>query len=349
MPTSQLLTCEEIEPAQLNNFLQRVYHPLKSAFLIEHGAWWHGSDANRLVILLDGRVAGYCGVMPTKIWVNGRVYPALWWVDLVIDPEFRGRGLQTIFDQRVREMSELLLGFPNELAAKIHRKHGWGVREEIQVMLLPLQPMQVKSVNNAPDRSRRQILRAGALALSPLAALWQAWLSLQNPPRAWKMKQFNAAVLADVFQHSMRDTQTTTWRDVSYLEWRYGCAPRPEEYSVYLAGTSGAPTHYLIARHTKQQDGFRCTRVLDLVGDFGAEEILHDLLILALQDAIKHGSSQFTLAAGQKELQKTARQLGLFFTAPLRFCWWSSSSDLMSALAGENYWTLGDSDNDSPN
>ena len=65
---------------------------------------------------------------------------ALWWTDLVVAPEFRGRGLRTLMDREVRSRTDLMLGFPNLLAAGIHLRHGWGVRDDLRALLAPIVP-----------------------------------------------------------------------------------------------------------------------------------------------------------------------------------------------------------------
>ncbi len=340
---AELLTADQIDPELLNDFLRRVYPPLKAEFLIRHGAWWHGSNANRLVIREDGKIAGYCGVIPARVRVAGQEHSALWWVDLIIAPEFRGRGLQSLFDERVKEMSDLLLGFPNEVAAKIHRKHGWGVREDMPIDLLPLWPMRVKMVQRGGWK-----VRLGALALSPLAALWRAWLMLQRPGRAWKLPALEADTLAGVFERFAPGDLNLTLRDADFLRWRYGQAPHPQEYAFYLAGPRHAPTHFLIARFITQPDGTRYARILDVFGDFADTAALSDLFTLALQDGIRHRAGQVTLIASRPELHALARRFGFLFSAPVGFCWLSADLALMKSLAGQNYWVLADSDNDAP-
>ena len=121
-----LYDCSRVEKSVLDDFLRRNFSGIKAEFLIEHGEWWYGGDHNRWVILAGDQIAAYCAFLPTKVWINGGEENALWWVDLVVAPQFRGQGLQSIFDREILQRSEIKLGFPNELAAKIHRKHGWG-------------------------------------------------------------------------------------------------------------------------------------------------------------------------------------------------------------------------------
>jgi hypothetical protein len=342
-----LLTAEQVDADLLNSFLRRMYSPLKSQHQIEYGKWLHHSDKNRLVIQVMGQIAGYCAVIPAKVWIAGYVHTALWWVDLVIAPKFRGLGLQTIFDQKTREMSSLLLGFPNSLAAKIHKKHLWGVRDDMQILMLPLNPLQSKSVRGTQGK-RGYILRLGALGLSPLAAIWRAKLSKTKTNDVKRIKKMNASILSDVFTQTKAQGINTTWRDENYFQWRYGAAPHPTEYNYYIAGKTSTPSHYLISRHIKQQDGVRYTRILDIFGDFNDSAALEDLLRLAIQDAISYGSGQVTILASRPQLQSIARRLGFFLSAPINFCWTSLLPQVMTALGQENYWTLADSDNDAP-
>jgi GNAT superfamily N-acetyltransferase len=341
MGEPHLTTADQVDAGALAAFLRARYPGPKSEFLIAHGAWWHGSDLHRLVVLVEGEIAGYCAVIPARVWVGGRELPALWWVDLVIAPPFRGRGLQTLFDRRVREMADLLLGFPNELAAKIHRKHGWGVREDLHITLLPLRPAGVKPVQSAGG-----LVKAAARLLSPLAAAWRGRLARARVTGARRVGQPDAALLAGVYRRSLPLPYNTTCRDEAFFEWRYFSAPQPEEYAFFTAGDPATPSHYLIIRHMRQ-GALRFSRILDVFGDLRDGAALRGLLTLAVQDALARGSAQVTLLAGCPELRAAARRLGFWIATPFGFCW-RGDRDAMAALAQDNYWTLGDSDNDAP-
>src|SRR6185295_1878928 len=156
-----IVTAGEVEPARLHAFLTHAYGPEKSEFLHRHGRWWHHGDENRLLVVRDGEIAGYCAVIPTRCRVDGVVHDGVWWVDLIVLPEFRGQGLQTMLDEALRSRVDLKLGFPNPFAAILHRKHGWGVREDWRAALLPLRPHATRIVRGASG-GRGVLLRAGA-------------------------------------------------------------------------------------------------------------------------------------------------------------------------------------------
>ncbi len=350
----RIVTAADVDGSALHAFLGRFYPPSKCEFLRAHGAWWHRGDENRWVLLLDNQtcgersrtIAGYCAVIPTRVLIEGQVTPAIWWVDLVIAPEFRGRGLQTLFDEKIRSMNVLKLGFPNPLAAKIHRKHGWGVRDDLRVMMLPLLPLGVKQIRAAAG-ARGIFLRAFASGITPWAARVRQRLKHYQPRTAHRLESPPPAALSAVFDRYKQADLTTTYRDADYFQWRFFAAPYRDELAFYLAGPKRAPRHFLIARHLKT-DGIALTRILDIFGDFSDEDGIQDIIRLALRDAVLGGSSQVTILAAAPELRTLLRKQGFLLGNQARFCWIGKFPHLMGLLGGRIHWTLADSDNDEP-
>lgn len=350
----RIATAADVDKSSLDAFLNRFYPPSKCEFLRQHGAWWHGGDENRWVLLLDDQtcgersrtIAGYCAVIPTRVLIEGQVTPAIWWVDLVIAPEFRGRGLQTLFDEKIRSMDMLKLGFPNPLAARIHRQHGWGVRDDLRVMMLPLQPLHIKQVSTAVG-ARGFFLRAFASGITPWAARVSLRLKHYQPRTARRLENPPASALSAVFDRYKQADLTTTYRDADYFQSRFFAAPYRDELAFYLAGPGHAPRHYLVARHLKT-DGIALTRILDIFGDFSDEDGIKDIIRLALKDAVLGGSSQVTILAAVPELRTLLRKQGFLLGNRASFCWIGNSRDRMSLLRGQSHWTLADSDNDEP-
>lgn len=338
MMRAQILTANEIPAQALNSFLQRMYPAAKSAFLIQHGAWQHRGNQNRFAALIDGVIAGYCALIPTHIWIQGSAHPAHWWVDLVVAPEARGQGLQTAFDEYLRARADLLLGFPNQLAAAIHKKHGWGVSENLRVVMLPLEPAKIKAV----QRSKNPALKMIAHGLSPLAKIWSAQQAKKNVRSAWRIESLQSDTFAKIFESAASLQASATWRSREFFEWRYGESPYAEQFTYYLAGDRDAPQAYLIARHDKDSR----TRILDIFSAHANPQIIRGLLTLAAQDALRRRSTQITMLVSDRNLLHTARQTGFILSAPVRFCWTSHSPAVMNALAKEVYWTFADSDND---
>lgn len=339
-------TADQVDSSKLDEFLSRLYPPSKSKFLQDHGFWWHQGDENRWVLMADDELAGYCAIIPTRVKFEGDVVDAIWWVDLIVAPEFRGRGLQTHFDDKIRGMSVLKLGFPNELAAKIHRKHGWGVREDFRTLLLPLQPTKVNSVRSAKGPVRF-LLRAAAFGLIPLAAFMRWRYRSYQPRSARKVTSPSPEHLANIYHRYQTKELATTRRDETYIRWRFLDAPYYDQLSFYLAGPSDSPSHYLVTRDLERSGGL-VTRILDFYGDFSDRDGLSDILDLAVKDAVAAGSNQVTVMLTLPALQSVFRSWGFLLSTVSRFCWIVDDPVRMEALGNQNHWALADSDNDTP-
>ena len=342
--TVEMSSALEVNQDALDAFLRRFFGPGKASFLAEHGAWLHGGNENRWILKVDGTIAGYCAVIPTVIDAGGLTAPAVWWVDIMIAPEFRGQHLQSYFDRKLQDNPVLKVGFPNEVAAKIHRKHHWGVREDLQVLLCPLKPLQVRQVAES-HAGRGVLLKAGAALLTPVSALYQALLKIKNNPAVVRLEQPSAEMLAQVFEQAHDFTLATTHRDEGYLRHRFLEAPYAQELRYYQSSTASGLRLVMVTR-TLMREQQRVTRILDLFGDLSDQHAIRAIARQVLRDASREGSTQVTVMVTLPELVSAFRQVGFLMKGTARFCWLSPDQRLMDAFAGRIHFTLADSDND---
>lgn len=334
----------EVDGGVLQAFLRRFFGDAKAEFLHRHGAWWHRGDENRWVLLDGDEIAGYCGVIPTTCLVAGEPRDAVWWMDLVIAPEYRGRGLQTRFDELVRQGGRLVLGFPNALAARIHQHHGWGVREDLRTLLLPLDPRRVGSVQRASGL-RGAALRLAATTLSGAAVLWRRRLAAYRPRSARRVRYPDFEALAAVAAQ-MDPALITTRRDAEHLRWRYG--EGPFEHRFYVASGAQSQRLVLVARRVGSGPD-AAERWLDLFGDLGHRRLLADLIRFAAGEAVREDVAQITALAAHPLLRKALRREGFLLGSTARFCWLAGERETMETIAAApHHWCLGDSDNDEP-
>lgn len=333
----------ELDAAELDAFLERVFGTRKAAFLSRHGAWWHRGDENRQVYRVNGELGAYTALIPIRLHLGGRERSASWLVDVMVAPELRGRGIQTVTDVELRRRADLILGVPNELAGKIHKKHGWGVREDARSLLAPLDPPRLGPVRRAAG-PRGRLLRTAAAALVPAAALWRRRLRAYRPRSARELVDADAGVLAAVARRGP-ESLVTTVRDASQLAWRYLEAPYRDELLFYVAGE---PSIAIVSRRLVRE-GHVEERLLDLFGEIDDRALLGDAVRFALAEAVRAGAVQVTVLASNRELAARLRRLGFLAGTVSRFCWLSDDRATMDAIAGGRlHFTLGDSDNDAP-
>jgi GNAT superfamily N-acetyltransferase len=329
---------------ELHEFLKRVYGENKSKFLYYSGSWLYRGNQHSLVLITEGEIVAYCGVMPTKVLVNGVVHSGLWWVNLIVAPEFRRRGYETLLDKTVRKMKDVSLGFPNELASNIHRKHGWGIRNDVRVLFLPLRPTAVI----AHSGTRAAMLRPVALIMSPLAAIARQRLGHYRPTTARKVREPDRAILAEVFlkyrDYYKRNHIVTTYRDAEFIDWRYASCPYRSQLEFYMAGQTESPSLVLISR-VLDSPTIKEVRILDIFGDLDDMSGLRDILRLVVRDSVCQGASRVITMTSLPVLHSLLRSIGFLYSMKEIFCWHSQSEDLMQMLAKSTcHWTLADSD-----
>lgn len=347
MTTGRILTASEVDSRLLESFLSRFYSPAKASFLNKHGDWWYRGAQNRWVILEGSEIAGYCGVIPGRLVSSGETIDTVWWVDLVIAPEFRGRGLQRDLDERVKSRTGLIVGFPNALAAEIHRRHGWGVHEDLRTLLMPLKPGEVGAVRRLKG-TRGRAMRIAAMAMGPVATLFRRRLERWNPPATLRTDRPSPFDLEEICARPSSVEGYTTYRDKEYLQWRFFDAPYADDLSFFRSGEEDGPRVMAITR-TRQVGDTKVVRVLDLFGAIGDRPAVKQVILAIGREAVRQGAVQVTAMASNRQFQDALRSLGFIAGTASRFCWWSSDSSWMPRLdRDDNYWVMADSDNDEP-
>ncbi len=341
-----MVSAGDVDSVALDAFLRRFFSAAHCDFLLRHGAWWHRGQQHRQVALVGDAIAGYSAVIPAPCRVGGKTVPAHWWVDLVVDPKFRGRGLQTRLDRRVRENAEVLLGFPNALAAGIHRKHGWGVSEEHLVLLLPFRPARLRPVQRAAG-ARGLVLRGLARLAWPITSRLRRRALRYRPASARRLETPDAGDLGAIFERHHDSEVTTTCRGADYLRWRYLEAPYRDQLGFFVAGDS-SPLVAAVTRSRPTDHGPRI-KILDLFGRLDDPALVADLLRLLAREAARQGAVELSAFATLPHLFPLFRSAGFVLRTRARSCWHSADPSLMRLLDQcPSHWTFGDSDQEDP-
>jgi GNAT superfamily N-acetyltransferase len=344
MGSPRVISVSSLNGSEVDEFLKRVFGEKMSEFL-HHSGWLYRGNQHSLAAIAEGKIVAYCGVAPTKVFVNGVVHSGLWWMHLIVAPEFRRRGYETTLDKTVREMEDIIIGFPNKLASKIHRKHGWEIRNDVRLLFLPLRPAAITERSGL----RAQMLRLTALGMSPLAAIARHRFSHYRPTTAHKLsKPPDTTILAQVFfkysDYYKRNQVVTTYRDAEFIEWRYAECSYRSQLEFYTAGQADSPSLVLITRVVDSPE-VKEVRILDIFGDLADRSGLRDILRLVIRDAVCQGSSRVITKTSLPVLHSLLRSVGFLYSTKGIFCWYSKSQDLMQVLRKSNFhWTLADSD-----
>jgi len=347
MTTHSIMTANDVDRDDLSSFLGRFYSQKKVRFLREHGEWWHRGDDNRWVVLEDGRVAAYCAIIPGKVRLGGRVVDVAWWVDLIVAPEYRGRGLQRLFDERVKGSAPLILGFPNALAAAIHRKHGWGVSEDLRVALCPLRPAALGFVRRS-NGPRGLVLRMLAGLAGGPAWVFRRRFAAFQPLFAHLVEDPAPSTLARVAGGSGVQDAIETVRSEEWIRWRFFENPFRDDLRFYGAGRTARDDLGAVVRYLPRERG-TAARILDVFGAVEDSELTLDLMNLIVRDAARSGAVQVTVLRPRGNETGRLRRSGFVLQTKSRLCSWTFDEEIKLRIGWmKMYWNLADSDHDEP-
>ena len=307
----------------------------KAKFIIKNGEWLHKGNENRYVFLLDAKIIGYFGFIPTKLIVNDKQINGIWWTDLIISNEYRGQGYQTIIDKFVKSRSDIKLGFCNDTAAKIHFKHNWKVYTNSKIMLFPINVDKIPVLKSNYlfkyiPKSISFMLKRSLLKFKP------RWSIVDKTPKP----DFYSKLSLLSFSNSLVNID----RNKKYLKWRYFNSPYSGDYKFYLCDMSEDVKVALIARIMRGNNGLQM-RIVELFGTIRNNKAVKDLIKTVVSDAIKLGVVQVTMMESNLKLQYLLFQCGFFLFRRVNFVCQYNDAEIMKSISRVRL-SFGDSDND---
>ena len=319
----------------VTRFLKNEFSRKKSDFLIKHGEWLHNGNENRYVLLHGRKVIGYFGIIPIKVHWGKKQKDAFWWIDLFISSKYRGKGYQKIVDEYIRNKPGLKIGFPNKIAAIIHKKNGWTICDQSKVMMIPIKP----SKSSLFKGENIFLGNFFDFLIKPLIHL----RSKTNSKWSYKDMHPNFDEYADIFRKTIGE-KITIEKNSEYFKWRYFNSPYKNEYDYYVCQKSIESEVILISRRVVENIGLKI-RIVDMFGNLNDSAAVKDLVGFVINDSIKSNALQISILESNKSLQILLFQMGFIFFSKARFCYFPESDENRKEKLLMR-WSLSDSDND---
>ena len=229
----KIIPISQYSESKVSSFLKNVISSRKSHSLNEIGSYISKGDKNRFVLCLGENIIGYFSIIPSFINLFGEKKKNIWWIDLIIQKNHRGFGYQSLVDTFIRKMDALKFGFPNALAAEIHKKHNWNVSKNFQVLLLPLEP-DIILKNSRLNFFLRYFYKTIFIILFPLLKASKYVFTNYNVKWSSKLNDLNPNIFENVFLKYSNDRLITTWRDKAHFNYRYLLSPNKKEMDFYI-------------------------------------------------------------------------------------------------------------------
>ena len=141
----------EIDNNQLHIFYKDVFKD-RCEVLLKNLKWYYRINylnCEPIVLVLKNKVIGQLGLIPIKVKIRNNIIPATWYIDLVVHPEFQGKGLGSILVKEGQKQSKMQIALCNEAALKVYKKFNWQINISTKRLARPINPIKwVPFINN---------------------------------------------------------------------------------------------------------------------------------------------------------------------------------------------------------
>ena len=117
----------EIATDQLSEFYKKTYYKRYKS-LTSNWRWWYRVGYNGLeplILSVDNKVIGQAAYLPINLNILGNIVPAIWFVDYVVLPEFKGKGLGKILSKEWMKICPNQMAICSDDSLRVLKKLGW--------------------------------------------------------------------------------------------------------------------------------------------------------------------------------------------------------------------------------
>ena len=117
----------EIATDQLSEFYKKTYYKRYKS-LTSNWRWWYRVGYNELeplILSVDNKVIGQAAYLPINLNILGNIVPAIWFVDYVVLPEFKGKGLGKILSKEWMKICPNQMAICSDDSLRVLKKLGW--------------------------------------------------------------------------------------------------------------------------------------------------------------------------------------------------------------------------------
>ena len=122
----KILKISEINQAKLINFYKETFDEIRS---FENDYKWRYrftyKESEPLIAIDESKIIGHVGCYPTKFKINEKKYDGIWWSDVFVKKEYRGKGIAKLISKKLMDLSQFHTAICNEKSYKLLKKIGW--------------------------------------------------------------------------------------------------------------------------------------------------------------------------------------------------------------------------------
>ena len=142
MVDHNIVSISKVKTEQLAEFYKIVFKN-RYKILTKHWKWWYRNNYlgyESIVLVSKNKIVGQAGLIPTKIQIEKKVLPAIWFVDFAVLPEYQNQGLGKTLTKEWMNICPNQITFCNEHSLNIFKKFGWNTSNYTKRLARPIDP-----------------------------------------------------------------------------------------------------------------------------------------------------------------------------------------------------------------
>jgi GNAT superfamily N-acetyltransferase len=263
-------------------------------------------------VIVDGdRIAGSMGHLPADFLIQGKIVPARFTHDLLVDPDYRGRGLAKLIVENSHAGGEFLPGgmWMTGACHKIHVACGFKEVKPLTAYTLVLNPASfiaqkgVSKVKGGVGRIGLGFTRARAMNLAK-KEMAGGGASLQD------IEEFDSS-LDPGWMQMAESYKISRVRDAAYLNWKYAAHPNIE-YKIIIARRKGKKTGFVIWRNAPKGASEKRAVIVEFLVKNGDVSTLRLMVSKVILEASEAGMDSLSMLTTQPWAANLLRSIGFF-------------------------------------
>lgn len=290
----------------------------------------------------DGKIVGQQAGLPFTLHAADRRIPALWTVDLMVDPAWRLRGVAMPLTDALTANTPLSCSLNlSDAAYRAFRRAGWVDLGHVPRFARLLRPLRRGERPLGSAWSASGATAALSHAASPVLATVDAVAvpGLRAGTMLEKVSAFDERADA-VWARAEPHYPALARRDLTTLSWRFDRAPQANAYERHYLLRRGEPLGYAVTR--------RKGRSLVVVDYLCEPHAITPLFAHCLALARQQGAALLACLAMPPAVRRRLKRLGFLEKPGPRFMMWANDPQglPMSLLTSPEAWFVTDGDSD---